>query len=92
MVATTLKVGLHSANITDVAPVPLFRGPASIEDVCRWAGSEWRLARWRGILFFPIHRVAPCLRRALGPVDALLGRTPVARWSSYYVCELERLA
>jgi SAM-dependent methyltransferase len=64
---------------------------ASLADVRRWAGDEWRLVRWRGIVFFPIHRVAPRLRRPLGRWDALVSRTPAARWSSYYVCELKRL-
>lgn len=63
---------------------------ATLADVRRWAGDAWRLKRWRGIVALPIHRVPPGARRWLGGVDAFVGRTPLARWSSYYVCELER--
>jgi SAM-dependent methyltransferase len=63
---------------------------ATLADVRRWAGDAWRLKRWRGIVAFPIHRVPAGARRWLGGVDALVGRTALARWSSYYVCELER--
>jgi SAM-dependent methyltransferase len=64
---------------------------AELADVRRWAGAAWRLRRWRGIVFFPIHRVPPRLRRGLAPLDAAVGRTPLARWSSYYLCEMERV-
>jgi ubiquinone/menaquinone biosynthesis C-methylase UbiE len=63
---------------------------ASLADVRQWAGDAWRLARWRGIVSLPIHRVPPRWRKGFGGLDALVGRTPLARWSSYYVCELER--
>jgi SAM-dependent methyltransferase len=63
---------------------------ASLADVARWAGAAWRLARWRGIVLFPIHRVPSALRGPLRPLDAAIGRTPLGRWSSYLVCELER--
>jgi hypothetical protein len=58
--------------------------------VRRWAGDAWRLKRWRGIVALPIHRVPSRFRGWLGGLDALVGRSPLARWSSYYVCELER--
>jgi len=63
---------------------------ASLADVRGWAGDAWRLKRRRGIVSLPIHRVPPGWRTAFGGLDALVGRTPLARWSSYYVCELER--
>ncbi len=63
---------------------------ASIADVRRWAGEAWRLKRWRGIVALPIHRVPQRLRAPLAGMDALVGRTPLGRWSSYYVAELER--
>lgn len=63
---------------------------ATLADVRRWAGDSWRLRRWRGIVALPIHRVPPRWRRGFAGLDALVGWTPLARWSSYYVCELER--
>ncbi|HEU4560581.1 MAG TPA: class I SAM-dependent methyltransferase [Longimicrobium sp.] len=63
---------------------------ASIDDVRRWAGGAWRLERWRGIVTLPIHRVPSRWRAPLVGVDALVGRTPLGRWSSYYVVEMER--
>jgi SAM-dependent methyltransferase len=63
---------------------------ASIGEVRRWAGDAWRLKRWRGVVALPIHRLPTRLRAPLAGVDALAGRTPLGRWSSYYVVELER--
>jgi len=63
---------------------------ASLDDVRRWAGEAWRLKRWRGIVAMPIHRIPQRWRGRLAGVDAWMGRTPLGRWSSYYVCEMER--
>jgi SAM-dependent methyltransferase len=63
---------------------------ASLADVRRLAGSEWRLVGWSGIVFFPVHRVPSGLRHWLRPLDAAIGRTPLGLWSSYLVCALER--
>ena len=90
--------------IVDVPSAPrraLGRRPASgwhgdtaagPEDVARWAGSAWRVVRRRGVLFFPIHRVPSSVRGLFGGIDAMIGRTPVGRFSSYHVYELERRA
>ncbi|HET7229484.1 MAG TPA: class I SAM-dependent methyltransferase [Longimicrobium sp.] len=64
---------------------------AALSDVRAWAGDAWRMRRWRGIVAMPIHRIPKRLRGALAGVDALLGRTPLGRWSSYYVIQLERV-
>lgn len=64
---------------------------ASLDDVRGWAGDAWRPRRWRGIVALPIHRLPRRLRGAMAGVDALAGRTPLGRWSQYYVIELERV-
>ena len=63
---------------------------ASPADLQRWAGTAWRVKRRRGILIFPIHRLPSNWRSRLARFDAALGRTPLGRWGSYYVCELVR--
>jgi SAM-dependent methyltransferase len=65
---------------------------ANRADVEGWIGTEWRIVARRGILFLPIHRLPASLRGACQPLDALLGRSPLANWSSYHVYQLQRLA
>lgn len=64
---------------------------ASLRDVRGWAGEAWRPRRWRGIVALPIHRLPRSVRGSLARVDALLGRTPLGRWSQYYMIEMERV-
>jgi len=63
---------------------------ATLADVRRWAGDAWRMRQWRGIVAIPIHRLPSALRAPLAGADALVGRTPLGRWSSYYVLRMER--
>lgn len=63
---------------------------ATSADIERWAGSQWRIVRRRGILFFPIHRLPSIARPVFRGMDDWIGRTPLGRWSSYHVYELER--
>lgn len=65
---------------------------ASIQEVESWIEPHWKITRWRGILFFPIHRIPQRLRPLLTTIDAWLGKTWLAKYSSYYVFELERLS
>jgi SAM-dependent methyltransferase len=65
---------------------------ASQADIERWAGARWRVLRRRGVLVFPIHRAPGRLRGLLRGADSLIGRTPLARWASYHLYELEHLA
>ena len=64
---------------------------ALYSDVKAWAGTEWRIIERRGILFVPIHRLPAFSRPLFKRLDALIGRTPLARFSSYHVYRLERL-
>jgi SAM-dependent methyltransferase len=63
---------------------------ATQADIERWAEPHWRVVRRRGILFFPIHRLPSFMRGLFGGLDSLIGRTPLAHYSSYHVYELER--
>lgn len=65
---------------------------AGMRDIREWTAAQWKVRRWRGLLFFPIHRIPARLRPVLRRLDAWIGRTWLARYSSYYVIELERLA
>jgi ubiquinone/menaquinone biosynthesis C-methylase UbiE len=64
---------------------------ASLADIQAWGGGSWRLKRWRGILFFPVHHIPTGWRKSMAPLDRLICSTPLARWASYYVCEFERV-
>lgn len=65
---------------------------ATATDIERWAGSAWRIVQYRGILFFPIHRLPAVLRPLFRHLDEWIGRTPLARYSSYHLYRLERRA
>ena len=55
-----------------------------------WAGKSWKLHTWRGVLFFPVHRISARFRRWFRPWDDLIGATPLKRISSYLFFCLER--
>lgn len=63
---------------------------ATYVDIESWAGSHWSIVQRRGILFFPIHRMPPYVRPLFRGLDELIGRTPLARYSSYHVYQLKR--
>ena len=63
---------------------------ATRADLERWAELHWRIIRRRGILFFPIHRFPSAIRPFFRKLDELIGRTPLARFSSYLIYQLER--
>lgn len=63
---------------------------ASPAEIAAWCGDAWLPVRRRGVLFVPIHRFPSGMRPLFRGFDSLIGRSPLARWSSYYVCELRR--
>lgn len=63
---------------------------ATRADIMRWMGPHWRLIGRHGILFFPIHRLPSFMRTWFCAVDGWIGRTPLARYSSYHIYRLER--
>ncbi|MDC8759378.1 class I SAM-dependent DNA methyltransferase [Janthinobacterium fluminis] len=65
---------------------------ATRADIAAWAGPAWRIVGRRGILFFPIHRLPAFARPLLRRLDALIGRSPLGRYASYHVYQLERQA
>ena len=65
---------------------------ATQTDIARWSGPHWRIVRRRGVLLLPIHRLPSVARPWFAGLDRLLGRTPLARYASYHVYALERLA
>jgi ubiquinone/menaquinone biosynthesis C-methylase UbiE len=64
---------------------------ANLAEIQTWGGASWRLKRWRGILFLPVHHIPVRWRRVFAPLDRLICSTSLARWASYYVCEFERV-
>ncbi len=54
-------------------------------------GARWNLRAWRGLLFFPVHRVPRKLRPWLRRWDDFLGLTPLKQWASYLMYCAERL-
>ena len=63
---------------------------ATRADIDRWMGEHWQFVERRGILFFPIHRLPAFMRNWLCAVDGWIGKTPLARYSSYHVYRLKR--
>lgn len=51
----------------------------------------WKLQRYRGVLFLPVHRLPKGLRAPLRWADDLLCRSPWREYASYMVVELIRL-
>jgi SAM-dependent methyltransferase len=63
---------------------------ASLALFAEWAGPNWRVSRWVGLLLLPIHRFPGWSRPWLQRLDAALCRTPLGRFASYYLLELQR--
>jgi len=62
-----------------------------IREFTKLAQPYWKLSQWRGIVLIPIHRIPYFLRPFLSELDALLCKSFLARYASYYVIELERI-
>lgn len=54
------------------------------------AGPSWKLRKYRGIAFFPIHRIPKRLRATFIWIDSLLGKSPLRVYSSHLIFILER--
>ncbi|MFL5728261.1 MAG: class I SAM-dependent methyltransferase [Cytophagaceae bacterium] len=73
------KAGWHGAN------------DFSVRDIENFCGTKWKLERYYGILFFPIHRSPVFMRRLLLSLDNLLCRSFMKEYSSYLAFELRKL-
>jgi SAM-dependent methyltransferase len=79
-------------KLTGFRPAGWHAGTAlSLREVVALTGPRWRLKAARGIMFFPIHRVAPRLRLLMRPLDDMIGATPLKPLCSYLACCLERM-
>jgi len=82
---------VHRRQVTGFQPQGWHAATAlSIEGVDRLTRPYWQRRACRGVLFFPIHRFPPRVRRFCRPWDDLIGSTVLKRWSSYLVFLLER--
>jgi hypothetical protein len=63
---------------------------ANLAQFALWAGPEWQISRWQGLLLFPIHRFPGWARPWLQSLDRLLCRSLLGRLASYYVIQLKR--
>ena len=91
------KGGVLIVDIPSVARRRIGRRPSSgwhgdtaatLAQFSEWAGPNWQVSRWIGLLLFPIHRFPRWARPWLQSLDRALCRTPLGRLASYYVLEL----
>lgn len=65
---------------------------ATLDDVAKWTEPYFEIKRWQGMLFIPIHRLPSWSRSSMMSLDAYIGRSRLATYSSYYLIELVRLS
>lgn len=62
----------------------------SVKDIENLTKSDWKIKKYQGILFFPIHRFPSSMRPLLQKIDTLFCKTFLKEYSSYLVIELEK--
>ncbi|MEL6656866.1 MAG: class I SAM-dependent methyltransferase [Bacteroidota bacterium] len=62
----------------------------ALDDIRAFAGEDWEVRSYTGVLFLPIHRFPNWLRQPLRWMDDLLCRSPWRAYASYLVIELVR--
>lgn len=62
----------------------------SIKDIEELIKSDWKIKRYEGILFFPIHRFSSPTRPLLQKIDTFFCKTILKEYSSYLIIELEK--
>ena len=59
-------------------------------DIEKLAGSQWKIIKSQGFLFFPIHRIPSSLRSIFRPLDNFICRSFFKEYASYLVIVLEK--
>ena len=59
-------------------------------DTEKLAGSQWKIIKSQGFLFFPIHRIPSSLRSIFRPLDNFICRSFFKEYASYLVIVLEK--
>jgi len=62
----------------------------SIDEIIKLSESNWKLVRFRGVLFLPIHRFPIIIRRFFVIIDNVLCRSFFKEYASYVIIELEK--
>ncbi|MEL6673825.1 MAG: class I SAM-dependent methyltransferase [Bacteroidota bacterium] len=51
---------------------------------------QWQWEGYRGLLWMPIHRFPPAMRKTLRRADQAFGKGPLKKWASYYAIKLRK--
>lgn len=62
----------------------------TLQDIEKLAGSQWKIIKSQGFLFFPIHRIPSGLRSIFRPLDNFICRSFLKQYASYLVVALEK--
>jgi ubiquinone/menaquinone biosynthesis C-methylase UbiE len=62
----------------------------SISEINEMIHNNWKLKSYKGILFFPIHRMPKSIRKLFVTLDNLLCRSFLREYASYLIVELEK--
>lgn len=62
----------------------------SIKEILELTQKEWNIKKYRGVLFFPIHRVPTPFRPLFFKLDNLLCKSFLREYASYIILELEK--
>lgn len=62
----------------------------SVSEILKMTKNHWKLIRYRGILFLPIHRFPSFIRPLFLSIDNLLCNSLLKEYASYIIIELEK--
>lgn len=64
----------------------------TLAEIEKLLGTQWKLVKSQGFLFFPIHRIPTILRPLFRSLDSLMCRSFLKEYASYLVVVLEKQA